>query len=137
MYAEKETLQHKIDEDTTTLKKIEDEINHNVEKLQEKEENISSMEKELETVRYQRLVLLARAATAERWAAIELGDIEEADILLKEAQAADLEAKKIQPSSKTEEVDSVLNSFISMELVSTLDKHQLAELAASTKVSAP
>ncbi|KAI3816230.1 hypothetical protein L1987_15923 [Smallanthus sonchifolius] len=137
LYVEKETLQRKIEEDTTTLKKIEDDINHNVEKLQEKEENIALMEKELETVRYQRLILLARAATAERSASMELGDVEEADILLKEAEAADLEAKKIQPASKSEESDGFLNSFISMELVSTLDKNQLAELAASTQISAP
>ncbi|KAL9999718.1 putative UVR domain-containing protein [Helianthus debilis subsp. tardiflorus] len=138
LYVEKETLQLKIDEDTTTLKKIEDDINHNVQKLQEKEENIALMEKELETVRYQRLILLAGAATAEQSAAMKLGDVEEADILLQEAQAADSEAKKIQPDSKNEKFDSkILNSFISMELVSTLDKNQLAELVASTQISAP
>ncbi|MFS7994145.1 putative UVR domain-containing protein [Helianthus anomalus] len=138
LYVEKETLQLKIDEDTTTLKKIEDDINQNVQKLQEKEENIALMEKELETVRYQRLILLAGAATAEQSAAMKLGDVEEADILLQEAQAADLEAKKIQPDSKNEKIDSkILNSFISMELVSTLDKNQLAELVASTQISAP
>ncbi|KAI3695987.1 hypothetical protein L1987_78993 [Smallanthus sonchifolius] len=136
LYVENETLQRKIEEDTTTLKKIEDDINHNVQKLQEKEENIALMEKELETVRYQRLILLARAATAERSAAVELGDVEEADILLKEAEAADLEAKKIQPALKNEESDGFLNSFISMDLVSTLHKSQLAELAASTQISA-
>ncbi|KAI7740924.1 hypothetical protein M8C21_033051 [Ambrosia artemisiifolia] len=138
LYAEKETLQLKIEEDMTTLKKVEDDINQNVQKLQEKEENISLMEKELETVRYQRLILLAGAATAERSAAMKLGDIEEADILLQEAQAADTEAKKIQPNIKNEECDGeILNSFISMELISTLDKNQLAELAASTQISAP
>ncbi|KAJ0678179.1 hypothetical protein HanOQP8_Chr12g0444911 [Helianthus annuus] len=138
LYVEKETLQLKIDEDTTTLKKIEDDINHNVQKLQEKEENIALMEKELETVRYQRLILLAGAATAEQSAAMKLGDVEEADILLQEAQAADSEAKKIQPDSKSEKFDSkILNSFISMELVSTLDKNQLAELVASAQISAP
>ncbi|KAL8224206.1 hypothetical protein R6Q57_019681 [Mikania cordata] len=137
LYAEKETLQLKIEEDTITLQKIEDDINHNIEKLEEKEENMSLMENELETVRYQRLILLAGAATAERSAALELGDVEEADILLKEAQAADLEAKKIQLGFKNEEFDGLMNSFISMELVSTLDKNQLAELAASAQISAP
>lgn len=121
----------------TELKKIEDDINNNVEKLQEKEENISLMERELETVRYQRLILVAGAATAERSAAIEYGDLEEADILLKEAQAADSEAKKIQKTCKEEEFDSVPKSFISIELVSTSDKKQLAELTASTQISAP
>ncbi|KAD2393301.1 hypothetical protein E3N88_40278 [Mikania micrantha] len=137
LYAEKETLQLKIEEDTITLQKIEDDINHNIEKLEEKEENMSLMENELEMVRYQRLILLAGAATAERSAALELGDVEEADILLKEAQAADLEAKKIHLSFKNEEFDGLMNSFISMELVSTLDKNQLAELAASAQISAP
>ncbi|KAJ0866331.1 putative UVR domain-containing protein [Helianthus annuus] len=138
LYVEKETLQLKIDEDTTALKKIEDDINHNVQKLQEKEENIALTEKELETVRYQRLILLVGAATAEQSAAMKLGDVEEADILRQEAQAADSEAKKIQPDSKNEKFDSkILNSFISMELVSTLDKNQLAELVASAQISAP
>ncbi|KAI3734538.1 hypothetical protein L6452_14009 [Arctium lappa] len=139
LYVEKESLQIKIDESTSELKKIEDDINHNVNRLQEKEENISSMEKELEMVRYQRLLLLAGAATAERSAAIELGDLQEADILLKEAEAADSEARKIQPTSKVtdEGFDTVPKPFISMELVATLDKNQLAELAASTQMAAP
>ncbi|XP_076909165.1 uncharacterized protein LOC143566312 [Bidens hawaiensis] len=132
LYAEKETLQLKIDEDTSTLKKIEDEINGNVQKLQEKEENVLIMEKELEAVRYKRLVLVASAAKAERSAALKLGDVEEADILLQEAEAADFEAKKIQSDCKNEEIDGeMLNSFVSMELISTLDKNQLAELASN------
>lgn len=139
LYVEKESLQTKIDEAISELKKIEDDIKHNVNRLQEKEENISSMEKELEMVRYQRLLLLAGAATAERSAAIELGDLQEADILLKEAEAADSEARKIQPTSKVkeEEFDTISKPFISMELVATLDKNQLAELAASTQMAAP
>ncbi|XP_024991805.1 cingulin-like protein 1 [Cynara cardunculus var. scolymus] len=139
LYVEKESLQTKIDEVVSELKKIEDDINHNVNRLQEKEENISSMEKELEMVRYQRLLLLAGTATAERSAAIELGDLQEADILLKEAEAADSEARKIQPTSKVEEeeFDTVPKSFISMELVATLDRNQLAELAASTQMAEP
>lgn len=137
LYAEKETLQTKIDEAMAELKKIEDDINQNVDKLQEKEENMSAMEKELETVRYLRLILIAGAATAERSAALQLGDHEEADILLKEAQAADSEARKIQPTSNEEELDSLRKSFVFMELISTLDKKQLAELAASTQITAP
>ncbi|GJQ95524.1 UVR domain-containing protein [Tanacetum coccineum] len=137
LYAEKEILQIKIDEAMAELKKIEDGINQNVDKLQEKEENMSAMEKELETVRYQRLILIAGAATAERSAALQLGDHEEADILLKEAQAADSEARKIQPTSNEDEFVSLPKSFISMELVSTLDKKQLAELVASTQITAP
>lgn len=139
LYVEKESLQTKIEEAMSELKKIEDDINDNVNRLQEKEENVSSMEKELEMVRYQRLLLLAGAATAERSAAIEFGDLQEADILLKEAEAADSEARKIQPTSKVkeEESDIVPKPFISMELVATLDKKQLAELAASTQMAAP
>lgn len=137
LYVEKETLQLKMEEAMADLKKLEDDINNNVERLQEKEENISLMEKELETVRNQRLILIAGAAMSERSAAIELGDVEEADILLKEAEAADFEAKKIQETCKEEEFDSVPKSFISMELVSTLDRKQLAELAASTQMAAP
>nr|XP_043613356.1 protein CROWDED NUCLEI 1 [Erigeron canadensis] len=137
LYVEKETLQIRVDEAMSELKKMEDDINQNVEKLQEKEQNISLMEKELESVRYQRLILLAGAAMAERSAAIELGDMEEADILLKEAQTAEVEAKKIQKTHKEDEFESIPKSFIAMELVSTLDKKQLAELAASTQMGAP
>ncbi|XP_076881724.1 uncharacterized protein LOC143529931 [Bidens hawaiensis] len=132
LYAEKETLQLKIYEDSSTLKKIEDELNQNVQKLQEKEENVLIMEKELEAVRYKRLVLVASAAKAERSAAMKIGDVEEANILLQEAEVADLEARKIQSDCKNEEIDGeMLNSFVSMELVSTLDKNQLAELASN------
>ncbi|XP_071733015.1 uncharacterized protein [Rutidosis leptorrhynchoides] len=137
LYVEKETLQLKIQQAMADLKTLEDEINNNVERLQEKEHNISLMEKELEIVRYQRLILVAAAAMADYSAAKELGDVEEAEILLKESQVADFEAKKIQETFKEGEFDSVPKLCISLELVSTLDTEQLAELAASTQMAAP
>ncbi|XP_071733017.1 uncharacterized protein [Rutidosis leptorrhynchoides] len=53
LYVEKETLQLKIQQAMTDLKTLEDEVNNNVERLQEKEQTISLMEKELEIVRYE------------------------------------------------------------------------------------
>ncbi|XP_076888317.1 uncharacterized protein LOC143538714 [Bidens hawaiensis] len=104
LYAEKETLQVKIEEDMNTLKKIENEINENMQKLQEKDENVLLMEKELETVRYQRLILAASPAKGEP-GTVKIGDVEEADILLQEAEAADFEAKNMQSDCKKEEFD--------------------------------
>ncbi|XP_076909152.1 uncharacterized protein LOC143566294 [Bidens hawaiensis] len=104
LYAEKETLQVKIEEDMNTLKKIENEINENMQKLQEKEENVLLMEKELETVRYQRLILAASPAKGEP-GTMKICDVEEADILLQEAEAADFEVKNMQSDCKKEEFD--------------------------------
>lgn len=119
------------------LEKLEEEIEETVSRLQETESLILSKEKEVAMARFQRLLLIAGAATAERIATLELGDLEEANLLLAEAEAADLEAKKLQPiyNLKVEEFENVPRHFISMELVSSLGRKQLAELAAAVSLS--
>ncbi|CAI9762961.1 unnamed protein product [Fraxinus pennsylvanica] len=129
---EKEELQKKMEIAISEIKKVEEEAGSTLQKLQETEMQISSKEKELETTRYQRLILIARAASAERSAAIDVGDLEEADILLAEVEAVVAEAKNLQPDKfKEEDFSHLQENFISMELISKLDSKQLTELASS------
>ncbi|XP_065881393.1 uncharacterized protein [Euphorbia lathyris] len=120
------------------VEKVEEDIKNTISRLQETEQLISSKEKELGMAKFQRLLLIAGSATAERSAALELSDIEEASLLLAEAEAATAEAKKLQPiyDLKEEEFPYLPKHFISMELVSNLGGEQLAELAESVNVSA-
>ncbi|XVE80106.1 hypothetical protein DITRI_Ditri14bG0112700 [Diplodiscus trichospermus] len=129
---EKEGVQNEMDKDVLDLGKLEEEIKHNVDKLQDVEGLILSKEKEVAMARFQRLILIAGAAKAERSAALELGDLEEANLLLAEANAADYEAKELQPkyNLKEEEFEDLPKHFISMELVANLGKKELADLAA-------
>ncbi|XP_057469769.1 nucleoporin nup211 isoform X1 [Actinidia eriantha] len=130
---EKESLQIKLAGAVLELGKLEEELCNAVNKLQETEGQISTKEKEVAIARFQRLLLIAGAAKAERSASLELGDLDEADILLAEAEAAESEARKIQPvyNFKEEEFANLPKQYISMELVSNLGGKQLAELAAS------
>ncbi|KAA8514714.1 hypothetical protein F0562_017893 [Nyssa sinensis] len=133
---EKEGVQIKMEGAMLELGKLEKEICDTVNRLRETEGQISSMEKEVALARFQRLLLIAGAATAERSAALELGDLEEADILLAEAEAADSEARKLQPVYNLKEESATLaKQFISMELVSNLGGKQLSELAESVHIS--
>ncbi|XP_042989661.1 porphobilinogen deaminase, chloroplastic isoform X2 [Carya illinoinensis] len=112
------------------LKKLEEEITDTVNRLQETESLILSKEKEVAMARFPRLLLMAGAATAERAAAaLDFGDLEEANLLLADAETADSEAKKLQPiyNLKVEEFENLPSHFISMELVSNLGREQLAE----------
>ncbi|XP_059634128.1 uncharacterized protein LOC132276627 [Cornus florida] len=138
LIVEKETVQIKMERAILELGKLEEEICDTVNRLQETEEQILSKEKDVAMARFQRLLLIAGAATAERSAALELGDLEEADILLAEAEAADSEARKLQPvyNFVEEEFATVPKHFISMELISNLGGKQLVELAASAHISA-
>ncbi|GFZ10576.1 hypothetical protein Acr_21g0011750 [Actinidia rufa] len=130
---ERESLQIKLAGAVLELGKLEEEICNAVNKLQETEGHISTKEKEVAMARFQRLLLIAGAAKAERSASLELGDLDEADILLAEAEAAESEARKIQPvyNFKEEEFANLPKQYVSMELVSNLGGKQLAELAAS------
>ncbi|XP_062164190.1 uncharacterized protein LOC133870925 [Alnus glutinosa] len=136
---EKEGIQTEMERDISELEKLEEEIQDTVNRLQETESLILSKEKEVAMARFQRLLLIAGAAAAERVAALELGDLEEADLLLAEAEAADSEAKKLQPvyNFKVEEFGNLPKHFISMELVSNLGRKQLAELATDVSPSLP
>ncbi|XP_075650305.1 uncharacterized protein LOC142620883 [Castanea sativa] len=134
---EKEGIQIDMERTTSELEKLEEEIKDTVNRLQDTEGLILSKEKEVAMARFQRLLLIAGAATAERNAALEFGDLEEANLLLAEAEAADSEAKKLQPiyNFKVEEFENLPKHFISMELVSNLGRKQLAELAAAVSSS--
>ncbi|KAF5455538.1 hypothetical protein F2P56_025102 [Juglans regia] len=134
---EKEGLQIDMESAVLGLKKLEEEITDTVNRLQATESLILSKEKEVAMARFHRLLLIAGAATAERAAALELGDLEEANLLLAEAETADSEAKKLQPiyNFKVEEFENLPSHFISMELVSKLGRKQLAELAAAVSPS--
>ncbi|KAL2529827.1 hypothetical protein Fot_22428 [Forsythia ovata] len=132
---EKEELQTKMESAISEVKKLEDETGSTLVKLQETEMQIASKEKELEKTRYQRLILVARAASTDRSAALEVGDVEEADILLAEAEAVVAEAKNLQPDKfKEEDFSNLQENFISMELISKLGSKQLAELASSVHI---
>ncbi|KAM3759000.1 hypothetical protein ACB098_01G087700 [Castanea mollissima] len=134
---EKEGIQIDMERTTSELEKLEEKIKDTVNRLQDTEGLILSKEKEVAMARFQRLLLIAGAATAERNAALEFGDLEEANLLLAEAEAADSEAKKLQPiyNFKVEEFEKLPKHFISMELVSNLGRKQLAELAAAVSSS--
>lgn len=120
------------------LDKVETEIKDTVNKLQESERLISSKEKEAAIAGCERLQLVATAAMAERTAALEMGDLEEADILLAEAEAANLEATKLQQAFEfeLEEMGRKANYFISMALIANLAGKELAEMAASIRADA-
>ncbi|XWS28034.1 hypothetical protein CRYUN_Cryun25bG0031400 [Craigia yunnanensis] len=129
---EKEGVQIEMDKAVLDLGKLEEEIKHTVDKLQDIEGLILSKEKEVAMARFQRLLLIAGAAKAERSDALELGDLEEADVLLAEANAADYEAKELQPkyNLKEDEFEDLPKHFISLELVANLGQKKLADLAA-------
>ncbi|TYH74513.1 hypothetical protein ES332_D05G404600v1 [Gossypium tomentosum] len=129
---EKESVQIEMDKAVLDLGKLEEEIKRTMDKLQEIEGLILSKEKELAMARFQRLLLIAGAAKAERSAALELGDEEEANLLLAEADAANSEAKELQPkyNLKEEEFEDLPKHFISLELVTCLGRTKLADLAA-------
>ncbi|KAJ7958022.1 Photosystem II CP47 chlorophyll apoprotein [Quillaja saponaria] len=135
---EKDSMQSDMERAISELEKIEEEFGNTVNKMQETEMMILSKERELAVARFKRLRLIASAATAERAAALELGDLEEANLLLAEAEAADLEANKLQPiyNFKVDDITNYHKHFISMELVCYLGRNQLAELAASHYLSA-
>lgn len=96
LITEKEMQQVTMEESTLDLGKLDKEINEATTKIQEIELLVLSMERELAVTQFQRLHLLASSARAERATALELGDVEEASVLLAEAEAAEIAAKQIQ-----------------------------------------
>ncbi|KAL9683239.1 hypothetical protein QQ045_015058 [Rhodiola kirilowii] len=134
---DKEDAEMKMKEATFELEKLEEQIKDTINKLQETEILISSKEKEVACARFKRLLLVAGSASAERAYALELGDAEEAAVLLAEAEAADAEAKVLQPiyDFKEDELTDIPKHFISIELVSKLHGTQLSKLAESVDFS--
>jgi len=122
-----------MDTSTLNLEKLEEEIKDTLNRLQETVGVISLKEKELAMVRYQKLLLASATARAEKAGALEIGDMEEANLLSTEAEAADREADKLQSTYKFEAKDLVDlgRHLISMDHVSYLDQKQLGELVVS------
>lgn len=133
---EKENIQMGMDTATSNLEKLEEEIKGTLDKLQETEGMILLKEKELAMARYQKLLLTAATARAEKAAAQEMGDVEEANLLLAEAEAADCEAERIRSTYnfKAEDISNLRKDLISMDLVSILDKKQLEKLVVTSSI---
>lgn len=133
MITEKEAVQSEEERTTLELGKLEQDIKGTVDRLQEIEEQIQLKEKEVAVARIRRLLITAGAAKAERDAALELGDLEEANLLATEAEAAESEAKRLYPvyDLKEDEFSDLPRHFIPMELVSSLGGKQLAEVTSS------
>lgn len=125
-----------MDTATSNLEKLEEEIKGTLDKLQETEGMILLKEKELAMARYQKLLLTAAIARAEKAAAQEMGDVEEANLLLAEAEAADCEAERIRSTYnfKAEDISNLRKDLISMDLVSILDKKQLEKLVVTSSI---
>lgn len=125
-----------MDTATSNLEKLEEEIKGTFDKLQETEGMILLKEKELAMAKYQKLLLTAATARAEKKAAQEMGDAEEANLLLAEAEAADREAERIRSiyDFKAEDVSNLPKDLISMDLVSIIDQKQLEKLAITSSV---
>lgn len=133
---EKEELEINKENAILELKKLEEQICNTIEELQETETQASEKEKEVAMARFQRLILIADAANAERSAALELGDLEEAEVLLAEAEASSAEARNIQLlyDFRDTDVANLPKHFLPMELVSKLGHKQLAELVDSLQI---
>ncbi|KAF3555410.1 hypothetical protein F2Q69_00010923 [Brassica cretica] len=84
---------------------------------------------------FQRLRIDSGTAKAERSAALELSDLEEANLLLEEAQEAESEAEKLKLTCGLEEEEDgeeeAKECFVSMELIATFGLKKLQELAES------
>ncbi|KAF6159757.1 hypothetical protein GIB67_030015 [Kingdonia uniflora] len=129
--AERESIQIKTKASTAELEKIEEEIKDTSEKLHGTEELILMKEKDVAMAQWERLRLVAAASKVERSAALKLGDLEEADILLAEAEAFESQAKELQQTYDFKELANSAEELIAMELIVNLEGEQLAEMAAS------
>ncbi|KAG7551845.1 hypothetical protein ISN45_Aa06g024770 [Arabidopsis thaliana x Arabidopsis arenosa] len=134
---EKDKIQMETGKANTELEKAEHEIEETIKRLQEIESLILSKEKELAISRFQRLRIDSGTAKAERSAALELSDLEEANLLLEEAQEAESEAEKLKLTCGLKEVEEEEGEaksyevFVSMELIATVGLIKLQELAES------
>ncbi|KAJ0258751.1 hypothetical protein HA466_0074920 [Hirschfeldia incana] len=132
---EKDKIQIETGQANSELEKAEQEIEETIKRLQELEMLILSKEKELSVSRFQRLRIDSGTAKAERSAALELSDLEEANILLEEAQEAESEAEKLKLTCGLKEEDEKEEEakewFVSMELIATFGLKKLQELAES------
>lgn len=131
---EKETLQNKREKAVSDLEQLEEEIKGIVDKIHESEGLVLLKEKEAAMAACKRLCLVAAAARAERTAALEMGDTEEGEILLKEAVVAESKARDLQATydlEPEEEHEKTLGHFVSITLITNLAGKHLAEMAAA------
>ncbi|CAE6119992.1 unnamed protein product [Arabidopsis arenosa] len=136
---EKDKIQMETGKANAELEKAEHEIEETIKRLQEIERLILSKERELAISRFQRLRIDSGTAKAERSAALELSDLEEAKLLLEEAQEAESEAEKLkltcglkeEEEEEEEEEAKSYEVFVSMELIATVGLKKLQELAES------
>ncbi|XP_017699547.2 FK506-binding protein 5-like [Phoenix dactylifera] len=133
---EKEDLQNKREKAVLELEKLEKEIKGILDKIQECEMQISQKEKEAATTSFKRLQLIAAAARAERAEALEMGDDEEGDILLKEAESAECKTRELQEAYGLEPDGNEKTSdhFVSIASIINLAGQHLAEMASSLKL---
>ncbi|KFK32925.1 hypothetical protein AALP_AA6G307100 [Arabis alpina] len=135
---EKERIQIETGKANAELEKAEHEIEETIKRLQELERLILSKEKELAISRFQRLRIDSGTAKAERSAALEVDELEEANLLLEEAHEAESEAEKLKltcdlKEEEEEEVKSYESCFVSMELIATFGLKKLEELAETVQ----
>ncbi|EOA22600.1 hypothetical protein CARUB_v10003267mg [Capsella rubella] len=134
---EKDKIQIETEKANAELEKAEHEIEETIKRLQEIEVLILSKEKELAISRFQRLRIDSGTAKAESSAALELSDLEEANLLLEEAQEAESEAEKLKltcglkDEEEGEEEAKSYEVFVSMELIATVGLKKLQELTES------
>ncbi|KAK8957787.1 hypothetical protein KSP39_PZI000150 [Platanthera zijinensis] len=132
---EKESLQRELVQATLDLEQLDLDIKHTICVMQDSEELVSLKEKEAAVASFERLRLLAAAARAERSAALELGDSEEGDFLLKEAEAAEERARQLQEAYSLDPIDcpKTRKSFAPAALIAKLAGRSLAEMTVSLK----
>lgn len=133
--SEKENTQNKMDNAVLNLEKLDGDIKSNVSMMLENEELVLQKEKDAAVASFKRLQLIAAAARSERSAALELGDLEEGEFLLKEAEVAEERARELQGtySLNLEDHGNTSKYFSPLVLISKFSGHSLAEMADSLK----
>lgn len=134
---EKDVVSHNMERVLSDLQKLEEEIKGKVIALQEAESLIISKDRDAAMARCERLRLVAASAREEWSAALEVEDIEEAENLLAEAEAADSEADKLQEACNFDgdQFIKISKQFISVAMASTLMGKQLTEKSTCVQTS--
>jgi hypothetical protein len=142
--AEKEQLQIKLEKTASELEKLEDEIKTTEERIQVDEGTILVKEKEGAMAGYMRLQLVAAAARADREAALQSGDAEEAELFLREAEVAESKGRNLKETCRELQIDNEQmveearldsNSISSTAFIINVSSQHLAQMAASLTLS--
>ncbi|KAG0464901.1 hypothetical protein HPP92_019065 [Vanilla planifolia] len=101
-------------------------------KMQEHEVLVSQKEEEAAVAGFKRFQLVSIAARAERLAALKLGDSEEGELLLKEAEAAEERARELGQiyNLNMDDFETMSEHVVSVAFITTCSGEQLAEIAA-------